>query len=106
MVNESTFTGRLIEARVVGLFRMKDHGMNDFKVLGDPNSDPLFAEFQELHDVPAHFLREVEHFFATCKQLEGVATESQGWAGTDEAIAEVQNCIERYRARPADGEDE
>src|SRR5947209_10775882 len=76
MVNEPTFSGCLIEARVVGLFRMKDKGLNDFKVLGVPHSDPLFAEYQKLDDVPHHFLREVEHFFATYKQLEGVATET------------------------------
>src|SRR5947208_1659860 len=34
MVNEPTFYGCLIEARVVGLFRMRDHGKNDYKVLG------------------------------------------------------------------------
>src|SRR5687768_15674555 len=41
MVNEPTFSGCLIEARVVGLFRMKDRGANDYKVLGVPNTDPL-----------------------------------------------------------------
>src|SRR5579884_2765778 len=52
MVNEPTFSGCLIEARVVGLFRMKDRGVNDFKILGVPNSDPLFAEYCNLTDVP------------------------------------------------------
>src|SRR5690606_25304780 len=63
MVNEPTFTGCLIETRVVGLFLMKDRDANDYKVLGVPNSDPLFNEYQDLDDVPSHFLREVEHFF-------------------------------------------
>src|SRR5215217_4354481 len=31
MVNERTFSGCLIEARVIGLFRMRDRGHNDFK---------------------------------------------------------------------------
>ena len=43
MVNEPTFSGCLIEARVVGIFRMRDKGQNDFKVLGVPHKDPLFA---------------------------------------------------------------
>jgi inorganic pyrophosphatase len=62
MVNEPTFTGCLIETRVVGLFKMKDRDANDFKVFGVPNSDPLFKEFQDLDDVPSHYLKEVEHF--------------------------------------------
>ncbi|HRX83733.1 MAG TPA: inorganic diphosphatase [Phycisphaerae bacterium] len=97
MVNEPTFSGCLIEARIVGLFKMNDRGVHDYKVLGVPNSDPLFAEFQQLEDVPPHFLREVEHFFSTYKQLEGAHTESYGWSGRDEAVAEVKAAIERFR---------
>jgi inorganic pyrophosphatase len=99
MVNEPTFSGCLIEARVLGLFRMKDRGINDFKVLGVPNTDPLFAEVKELKDVPHPFLREVEHFFGTYKQLEGVTIETLGWLPASAATAEVQACVDRYRKR-------
>jgi inorganic pyrophosphatase len=98
MVNEPTFSGCLIQARVVGLFRMTDRGQHDYKVLAVPNSDPLFAEFQELTDVPHHYLREVEHFFATYKQLEGVVTEAQGWDSAAAASAEVHASVDRYMA--------
>jgi inorganic pyrophosphatase len=101
MVNEPTFSGCLIEARVVGLFRMKDHNVNDFKVLGVPHTDPLFAEFQNLGDVPSHYLREVEHFFATYKQLEGMHVEPMGWATAQDAVLEVRSSVERYRATKA-----
>jgi inorganic pyrophosphatase len=99
MVNEPTFSGCLIQARVLGVFRMRDRGANDFKVLGVPHTDPLFAEYRTLRDIPPHFLREVEHFFATYKQLEGVTIETLGWAGIDEAAAEVKASIERFHAR-------
>jgi inorganic pyrophosphatase len=97
MVNEPTFSGCLIEARVVGMFRMKDKGANDYKVLGVPNADPLFEHIRKLEDVPPHFLREVEHFFATYKQLEGVHTESLGWDSSEEATREVRSSVERFR---------
>jgi inorganic pyrophosphatase len=99
MVNEPTFSGCLIEARVIGLFRMKDRGVNDFKILGVPNTDPLFAESQNLRDAPSHFLREVEHFFATYKQLEGITIETMGWATAQDAIAEVKASVERFAAK-------
>lgn len=99
MVNEPTFSGCLIEARVVGLFRMRDKGKNDFKVFGVPNTDPLFAEVQTLDDVPSHFLREVEHFFATYKQLEGAHVEPLGWATAADAITEVKASVERYQRK-------
>jgi inorganic pyrophosphatase len=96
MVNEPTFSGCLIEARVVGLFRMTDRGANDFKVLGVPHTDPLFGEFNDLDDVPQHFLREVAHFFATYKQLEGATVEPIGWAKAAEAVSAVKEAVERY----------
>lgn len=97
MVNEPTFSGCLIEARVVGMFRMKDKGANDFKVLCVPNADPLFHHILKLEDVPPHFLREVEHFFATYKQLEGIHTESLGWVSAEEGTAVVRSSVERFR---------
>jgi inorganic pyrophosphatase len=98
MVNEPTFSGCLIQARVVGLFRMTDRGQNDCKVLAVPHSDPLFAEFQDLDNVPKHFLREVEHFFATYKQLEGVTIKVDGWDHAAAATVEVHSSVDRYIA--------
>ncbi|MCH2119806.1 MAG: inorganic diphosphatase [Pirellulaceae bacterium] len=96
MVNEPTFSGCLIETRVVGLFRMTDRGANDYKILGVPNTDPLFDEIRDLEDVPSHYLREVEHFFGTYKQLEGVNVLTQGWASKDAAIEQVRKAMEAY----------
>jgi inorganic pyrophosphatase len=98
MVNEPTFSGCLIEARVVGMFRMKDKGADDYKVLGVPNDDPLFGHVKRLEDVPPHFLREVEHFFGTYKQLEGAHTESLGWIGAEASTQEVRDSVDRFRS--------
>jgi inorganic pyrophosphatase len=97
MVNEPTFSGCLIEARVVGMFRMRDKGHDDFKILAVPDKDPLFAAMKGLDDVPSHFLREVEHFFSTYKQLEGVTIEALGWATQEVGTKEVRECIDRFR---------
>ncbi len=105
MVNEPTFSGCLIEARPIGLFKMTDHGVNDYKILAVPNTDPMFAEFHDLWRVPPHFLREVEHFFATYKELEGHSGEdlvqTLGWESSDKARREIMACLKRYKERPA-----
>ncbi|HEX7009973.1 MAG TPA: inorganic diphosphatase [Phycisphaeraceae bacterium] len=100
MVNEPTFTGCLIEARPLGLFRMTDKGVNDYKILAVPAGDPIFAEYDDLWRVPPHFLREVEHFFATYKQLEGTHVHPIGWDAAAQARAEITGSIARYRQRP------
>lgn len=98
MVNEPTFSGCLIEARVIGIFRMRDKGQNDFKILAVPNKDPLFDSMKKLEDAPPHFLREVEFFFSTYKQLEGAKVEPLGWASNEAATAEVRGSVDRFRA--------
>lgn len=97
MVNEPTFSGCLIEARVVGIFKMRDKGHNDFKLLAVPHQDPLFGAMNKLDDVPSHFLREVEHFFSTYKQLEGAHVEPLGWASAEDGAVEVRASIDRFR---------
>ena len=99
MVNEPTFSGCLIETHVVALFRMSERGANDYKLLGVPNTDPLYEHIKDLEDVPHHFLREVEHFFATYKQLEGVEIQTNGWGPAAEAIEEVSASVDRYVER-------
>jgi len=98
MINEPTFSGCLIHARVIGMFRMKDRGQRDCKLLAVPNTDPLFCEYSKLAHSPPHFLREVEHFFTNYKQLEGVLISPEGWCSAEEAIAEVASSIARYQA--------
>ena len=97
MVNEPTFSGCLIECRALGLFKMTDRGDNDFKILAVPNTDPTFAEMQDLSRVPRHYLREVEHFFATYKALEGTnLVQTQGWDDVEAAHEEITKGIERF----------
>ena len=96
MVNEPTFSGCLIEARPIGLFKMTDKGFNDYKILAVPNTDPIFAEFHDLWRVAPHFLREVEHFFGTYKQLEAATVVTQGWEPAGTAKTEILKSAERY----------
>ncbi len=96
MVNEPTFSGCLIQTRVVGLFKMTDRGANDFKVLGVPHSDPLFNEYHSLDDVASHYLQEVEHFFGTYKQLEKITVETEGWFDAKAAEHEVRESVARF----------
>lgn len=96
MVNEPTFSGCLIEARPIGLFKMVDKGDNDYKILAVPSTDPIFAEIRDLWRVPPHYLREVEHFFATYKQLEGGEVKTLGWDDADKAREEILASMKRY----------
>ncbi len=81
MVNEATFSGCVIEARPIGLFKMLDRDESDDKVLAVPARDPLFQDYSDIDDIPKHYLREVSHFFEVYKDLEGHRTKPMGWEG-------------------------
>lgn len=96
MVNEPTFPGCLIESRILGLFQMLDGDKRDDKLLAVPSRDPLFADYKDITHVPPHFLKEVEHFFLTYKQLEGSTIKSEGWVGISQALEVLGKSIISY----------
>ena len=84
---EPTFPGCIMEVRPVGLFKMRDEKGVDEKVLCVPINDPLWNHIRSLDDVPPHLLKDIEHFFATYKELErGKNTLVEGWKSRDMAI--------------------
>lgn len=96
MVNEPTFPGCIIEARPIGLFKMLDQGMADDKVLAVPVNDPIFNDYQDIKDIPKHFLREVAHFFEVYKDLEGKRTKPVGWESAEAAKLEIRRGMKLY----------
>ncbi len=99
MVNEPTFASCVIEARPIAVFHMLDRGDPDDKILAVPTTDPLYADYHDIDDIPKHFLSEVSHFFQTYKQLQGIEVTPKGWDDADKAYAIIQDAIERYKEK-------
>ena len=97
MINEPTFPTCVIEVRPIGMLRMVDKGEPDAKILAVPQRDPMFNEYFKLEDLPNHYLREVEHFFGTYKQLEGVSVEDLSWCDLEDARTEIMTALDRYK---------
>jgi inorganic pyrophosphatase len=97
MVTEPTFPGCIIEVRPLGIFRMLDKGLSDDKVLAVPVRNPLYDSYQDLADVPPHYLREVAHFFSVYKDLEGVRVEPIGWEPASGAHESIRHAMRLYR---------
>ena len=99
IVTEPTFAGCVIEARPVAIFPMLDRGDSDDKILAVPTTDPLFNEYQDISDVPKHFLSEIAHFFQTYKQLQGIQVTPRGWDDAAAARRVIRESIERYKKK-------
>lgn len=93
IVGEATFTGCVIEAKPIGLFKMWDEKGLDHKILCVPVRDPQWNWLSDIGDVPAHLLLEMEHFYSIYKDLEMKKTRVGGW----ESVAEAWGVIEKAR---------
>jgi inorganic pyrophosphatase len=96
LVKEETFPGCLIDVRPIGVLKMLDKGEPDDKILSVPLHDPYHEEWFDIADIPAHALKEIEHFFKSYKDLEGKRVEIKGWGKSVEAMRIITESIERY----------
>jgi len=99
IVGEATFTGCVIEAKPIGLFKMWDEKGLDHKVLCVPVSDPQWNWLDDIGDVPEHLLLEIEHFFAIYKDLEMKKTRVAGWKDAATAWEVIVSAREAYAER-------
>ena len=101
LVDAPSFPGCVMEVRPIGLLRMVDQGQRDSKVLAVTSSDPKYQEVKDYSGVYPHILREIEHFFAIYKKLEGKSTETIGWEDVASARQVIENCRARYQRSSA-----
>ena len=97
LLDEPTFPGCLITARVIGMFRMRDENGADDKVLCVPARDPRMEHLRDIYDVPEFDRLEIQHFFEVYKEIEpGKSVQGADWADRAAAEAEVEACRKRF----------
>ncbi|OBH43004.1 inorganic diphosphatase [Mycobacterium mantenii] len=100
LLPQSVFPGVIVEARPVGMFQMTDEKGGDDKVLCVPAGDHRWDHIQDLDDVPEFEREVIKHFFVHYKDLEpGKFVKAADWVGRDDAEAEIQRSIERFKAQ-------
>ena len=97
LLEEPTFPGCLISARVIGMFEMIDEKGEDAKVLCVPAGDPRMEHLSDINHVPEYERLEIQHFFEVYKDLEpGKSVEGIKWVGRAAAEAEIERSRKRY----------
>ena len=100
LLPESVFPGCIVEARPVAMFKMTDEAGGDDKVLCVPAGDGRWDHIKDVGDVPETELEAIKHFFVHYKDLEpGKYVKAADWAGIEEAEAEVNRSIERFKTQ-------
>lgn len=96
LVDAPTFTGCLVQVRVIGMLEMIDQGAKDEKILGVASNNPRYLEVNDYSEIWPHMLLEISHFFATYKDLEGKRAIINGWFNQARALEVVTESHQRY----------
>ena len=93
-------TGVVVRCRPVGMLKMTDEAGADAKLVAVPIDKlcGLYKAVQRPEDLAPLTLKQISHFFEHYKDLEeGKWVKVEGWAGADDARAEIMAGVERYR---------
>ena len=97
LVDAPSFPGCVMQVRPIGLLEMLDQGVPDEKVLAVGKNNPRYADVWNYSEIYPHMLKEITHFFAIYKDLEGKRVEVKGWHDAAYARNKVVEAVNRFK---------
>ena len=97
LATEPTYPGCIVPARIIGYLTMNDNGKDDYKLISVVDSDPRFANIQELSDVSEFTLKEIHNFFENYKTLQNIDVVVGDYHSKAEAVQLLKECLENYK---------
>ena len=94
---EPVFPLTIVEARAIGVMRMRDEKGIDDKIVAISVRDPAYADYRDKAQLPAHVLRMVWRFFEDYKVLEHKQVVVEDLLGPSEAITIINDALDLYR---------
>ncbi|MGN6528958.1 MAG: inorganic diphosphatase [Burkholderiaceae bacterium] len=92
--------GVVVTCRAIGVLQMDDEAGGDAKLLAVPTTKilPIYEHWKKPEDINQMRLKAIQHFFEHYKDLEpNKWVKVKGWAGPEEAKAEITNGIAAYK---------
>ena len=87
----------LVEARAIGVMRMRDEKGVDDKIVAVSVRDPSYSDYTDQAQLPPHMLRQVRRFFEDYKVLEQKQVMIDDLLGPGEALSIIADALELYR---------
>lgn len=99
MAQEPVYPLTVVEARAIGVMRMRDEKGIDDKIVAVSVRDPAYAEYSHKDQLPSHVLRQVRRFFEDYKTLERKQVSVEDFLGPADAVRIIRDALESYRRR-------
>jgi inorganic pyrophosphatase len=87
----------IVEARAIGVMRMRDEKGVDDKIVAISVRDPAYAHYRDKVELPAHVLLMVRRFFEDYKALEHKQVVVDELLGPSDAINIINDGLNLYR---------
>jgi inorganic pyrophosphatase len=94
---EPVYPLTIVEARAIGVVRMRDEKGIDDKIVAVSVHDPAFAHIIDKRQLPDHVLRELRRFFEDYKSLEHKQVVVEDLLGPAEAVTIILSGLDLYR---------
>ena len=87
----------IVPAKVIGVMRMLDQGEHDDKIIAVAQNDMSVQHFNDISELPKHFVKELRNFFEDYKKLEKKEVEVKDFLDADIAKLIVKQAITDYK---------
>jgi inorganic pyrophosphatase len=94
---EAVYPLTIVEARAIGVMRMRDEKGIDDKIVAVSVRDPAFSDYRDQAQLPPHVLREVRRFFEDYKALEQKQVIVEDLLGPADAVQIIREALDGYR---------
>jgi inorganic pyrophosphatase len=89
----------IVEAKVIGVMRMIDGGEADDKIIAVAAGDPSVNHFNDISELPQHFISEIRNFFEDYKKLENKTVVVEEFQDRILAMEIVEKAISDYKMK-------
>ena len=90
---EPVYPLTIVDARAIGVMRMRDEKGLDDKIVAVSVRDPAFADYTDKDQLPNHVLREIRRFFEDYKALEHKQVVVEEMLGPSDALRTLREAI-------------
>jgi inorganic pyrophosphatase len=88
----------LIDAKPIGVMRMKDKGEADDKIIAVAQNDMSVNHINDIHQLPPHTIKELQRFFEDYKKLEKKDVVVEYFLHKEQAYKIIQEGVDLYNS--------